>query len=104
MRLELRWVEVDELVPGPVTCLAGRRLDVDLDALRALLVADARLADIRLDLVHPGKRCRVGRVFDVIAPRARLDGEDFPGVLGGVAKAGDGRTLVSPGSRRAVRL
>jgi hypothetical protein len=89
MRLELRWSEVDELSADAATCLSGKRLEVDLDALRAVLAADARLTGIRLDLVHPGERCRIGRVFDVIAPRAKLDcGEDFTGVLGGMAKAG----------------
>jgi glycine reductase complex component B subunit alpha and beta len=98
MRLEIRWSEIEELVAGPATRLAGRRLEVDLDALRALLSADARLSGVRLDLVHPGERCRIGRVFDVIAPRARLDGgENFPGVLGRVAKAGHGRTLALDG-------
>ena len=97
MRLELRWSEVRELLAGSATRLVGPRLEVDLDALRAQLAADARLGEIRLDLVHPGERCRIGRVFDVVAPRARLDGEDFPGVLGAVARAGDGRTLALAG-------
>jgi glycine reductase complex component B subunit alpha and beta len=97
MRLELRWSQVDDVVAGPATQLVGHRLEVDLDGLRALLAADARLTGVRLDLVHPGERCRIGRVFDVVAPRARLDGEDFPGVLGGVARAGDGRTLALAG-------
>jgi glycine reductase len=97
MRLELRWSEVGELTAGSATCLSGTRLEVDLDALRALLATDARLTGIRLDLVRPGERCRIGRVFDVIAPRARLDGEDYPGVLGGVSKVGDGRTLALAG-------
>ncbi len=98
MRLELRWSDVDELVTGSATRLVGKRLEVDLDALRALLSADARLAGVRLDLVRPGERCRIGRVFDVVAPRAKLDGgEDFPGVLGGVARAGHGRTLALAG-------
>jgi glycine reductase complex component B subunit alpha and beta len=97
MRLELRWSDVEDVVAGSATRLSGKRLEVDLDALRTLLSADARLAEIRLDLVHPGERCRIGRVFDVIAPRARLDGEDFPGVLSGVARAGDGRTLALSG-------
>jgi glycine reductase complex component B subunit alpha and beta len=97
MRLELRWSDVDEVVAGAVTRLAGARLEVDLEALRALLVVDARLTEVRLELVHPGERCRIGRVFDVIAPRARLDGEDFPGVLGPVGRAGAGRTLALAG-------
>ena len=97
MRLELAWSVVDDLAAGPATRLAGRRLKVDVDGLRALLSADARLARVRLDLVHPGERCRIGRVFDVIAPRAKLDGDDFPGVLGAVARAGHGTTLALDG-------
>src|SRR6266852_3780415 len=98
MRLELRWSVVDEVVAGSATRLAGKRLEIDLDALRALLSADARLTGIRLDLAHPGERCRIGRVFDVIAPRAKLDGgADFPGVVGPVAKVGHGRTLALAG-------
>src|SRR2546422_1021621 len=98
MRLELRWSVVEEVVAGSATRLAGKRLEVDLDGLRSLLSADARLTGIRLDIVHPGERCRIGRVFDVIAPRAKLDGgEDFPGVLGAVATAGHGRTLALAG-------
>jgi len=98
MRLELRWSVVDDLAPGPATRLAGRRLEVDVDGLRALLAADSRLTGVRLDLVHPGERCRIGRVFDVVAPRAKLDGgEDFPGVVGGVTRAGQGTTLALDG-------
>jgi sarcosine reductase len=98
VRLELRWSDVDTLVAAPVTRLVGKRLEVDLDELRELLSADSRLARIRLDLAHPGERCRIGRVFDVIAPRAKVDGgEDFPGVLGGVGRAGHGRTTALAG-------
>jgi len=97
MRLELRWSDVDDVVPSTTTRLSGKRLEIDLEALGRLLSVDERLVDIRLDLAHPGERCRIGRVFDVVAPRARLDGEDFPGVLGGVARVGDGRTLALAG-------
>src|SRR5262245_14691980 len=98
MRLELRWCDVDEVVAASATRLVDRRLEVDLEALPALRSADGRLAGIRLDLVHPGERCRIGRVFDVVAPRAKLEGgEDFPGVRGAVAKAGEGVTLALGG-------
>src|SRR5215470_3199064 len=97
MRLELRWSEVADLAAGEATRLVGRRLEVGLDGLSAELAADPRLAAIRLDLAHPGERCRIGRVFDVIAPRARMDGPDFPGVLGPVARAGAGRCLALDG-------
>jgi glycine reductase len=98
MRLELCWSRVDEVVAGPTTALSGGRLEVDLDGLRVRLEADPRLGRVRLDLAHPGERCRIGRVLDVIAPRAKLDGgEDFPGVLGPMARAGSGRTAALAG-------
>jgi glycine reductase len=98
MRLEVGWSRIEELVAAPATRLSGRRLDVDLDGLRELLAADPRLARVRLDLAHPGERCRIGRVLDVVAPRAKLDGgENFPGVLGPMTRAGSGKTLALSG-------
>src|SRR5262245_61272064 len=93
MRLALEWVEVEGLRLAAATRLAGRVLEVSADALRAQLAADPRLERVRIDLAHPGEPCRIGRVFDVMAPRAKLGGgEDFPGVLGALGRAGSGRT------------
>jgi len=93
MRLELEWSEITALAAGAVTRLADHALEIDMEALRELLEADPRLERVRLDLTHPGESCRIGRVFDVFAPRARSDGdEDFPGVLGALARTGSGRT------------
>jgi glycine reductase len=98
MRLELAWSSVDELKPASATRHSGRHLDVDLEGLRVRLERDPRLARVRLDLAHPGEACRIGRVLDVMAPRARLDGGvDFPGVLGPLARVGHGRTLAQRG-------
>jgi glycine reductase len=98
MRLELRWSRVEEVTAAGTTRLSGRRLEVDLDGLSALLGADPRLGRVKLDLAHPGERCRIGRVLDVVAPRAKLDGgPDFPGLVGGLARVGSGRTLALAG-------
>src|SRR5881296_2840612 len=51
MRLELHWCEIEALSAAPATRLSDKRLAVDLDALSALLSADARLTGIRLDFV-----------------------------------------------------
>ncbi len=94
MRLTCLWSQVNGLRAGAVTRLVGQDLEVSLEELQALVEADPRLQRVRLDLAHPGESCRIGRVFDVMAPRAKLDGgEDFPGVLGALARAGSGRTL-----------
>jgi glycine reductase len=96
LRLELRWSRVEEMVAARATRLVGARLEVDLDALAARLAADARLAAVRLDLARPGEACRIGRVFDVVAPRAKTApapaprGEDE-------ARSGDAGTRPSAG-------
>ena len=93
MRLELHWSQVETLTAGATTRLAGKALNVHLDELRALLEADARLQRVRLDLTAPSDSCRIGRVIDVMAPRAKMaGGEDFPGVLGQLTRAGSGQT------------
>jgi len=93
MQLTLQWSQVHAVQASTTTRLVEGRLEVDLEALRALLETDTRLQRIRLDLAHPGEACRIGRVCDIIAPRAKLEGgEDFPGVLGALAPAGRGRT------------
>ena len=97
MRLELRWSQVEALAAGAATALSGRRLTVDLEGLGARLAADPRFDGVRLDLAQPGEACRIGRVFDVVAPRARLGGEDFPGVLGALGRTGSGVTLALRG-------
>jgi glycine reductase len=92
MRLELEWWDVRAVRPGDGTRRVGDELEVDLDELRAVVEADSRLLRARVDLVHPGESCRIGRVFDVVAPRAALEGGvDFPGTLGPLARAGRGR-------------
>ncbi|HEV8441314.1 MAG TPA: glycine/sarcosine/betaine reductase component B subunit [Methylomirabilota bacterium] len=98
MRLTLEWLDVRGMRAGPSTRLDGSLLQVNLEELRALLEADHRLERVRVDLAHPGDSCRIGRVLDVMAPRAKLDGgEDFPGLLGALARAGSGRTRALAG-------
>src|SRR5262249_56670317 len=66
---------------------------VEVTTVRGWVERDRRLGSVRVDLAHPGESCRIGRVFDVFAPRAKEDGgADFPGVAGALGRAGSGRT------------
>jgi Glycine/sarcosine/betaine reductase component B subunits len=71
MRLKLHWSQVESVTAGTISRLAGKMLTVHLDVLRALLEADDRLQHVRLDLPAPGDSRRIGRVVDVLAPRAK---------------------------------
>lgn len=93
MRLEIGRYPVQEVVPGACTRLLDRRLEVDLQALRAWLGSDARLGEVELHLARPGESVRLARIFDVAQPRAKVSGPagDFPGILSPVRPAGSGR-------------
>jgi glycine reductase len=43
-------------------------------------------------LAHPGESCRIIRVLDVLEPRHRLSGPNFPGALDPNGLVGDGQT------------
>lgn len=69
-------------------------LTVDHRRLERLLLEDARLGGVRLDVAHPGDSARIVHVLDAVEPRRKIepDGPAFPGVTGPPAMAGRGRT------------
>ncbi len=103
MRLELVVRPVAGLAWGEATALAADTLTVAAADLTGFLLEDGRLAGVDLALTRPGESCRVGPVFDVVEPRAKLDGGvDFPGVLGPARSAGQGTTRVLRGAAVVV--
>src|SRR5690348_16438580 len=93
MRLQIDWTAVAAVTTGSRTRLAGHALEIDISELRSLLETVPRLGRVQIDLAQPGESCRIVRVFDVFAPRAKEDGgEDFPGVVGALARVGSGLT------------
>lgn len=77
--------------------LDGSYLHVDAGELRALLLSDEALEDVTFEHVRPGESCRVGPIFDIIEPRAKDTGADFPGTLTAPHTAGEGTTHVLSG-------
>lgn len=99
MELTLSIHSVAEAHFDHTTRLDGTTLIVDREELRRLALADASLASIDFEIVHPGESCRAGPVFDIIEPRAKApeSGADFPGALGPPVSAGMGTTHVLKG-------
>jgi glycine reductase complex component B subunit alpha and beta len=85
---------------GTATWLADGVLSVDRAALAAHLLEDRRLASVDLELAAPGEACRIGPVFDVVEPRAKVDPAipDFPGAIGPIGAIGYGATIVLRGA------
>ena len=99
MKLELHKVSIQNLKFGASTKVEGQTLVINKEELTKLLLEDARLGAVELELAHPGDSTRIMPVKDAVEPRCKLCGgnEVFPGFIGGVESVGQGATLVLDG-------
>ncbi|MCC7106669.1 MAG: hypothetical protein IT307_16145 [Chloroflexi bacterium] len=99
MRLELDIFNIRDAQFAERTALTDGVLSIDRRQLREMLEEDRRLSRVDVELAHPGERCRILQVADVIEPRAKSNGSgsDFAGTLGPQGNVGEGRTCVLRG-------
>jgi Glycine/sarcosine/betaine reductase component B subunits len=84
MRLGLDILNIKDVQFAEKTSLSGGVLSINRRELQGLLQADRRLSRVDIELAHPGDKCRILQVADVIEPRAKTrgSGNDFAGTLG----------------------
>ncbi len=94
MRLELANFRVKEARFGGQTMYKNGVLQIERNELIALIMRDRRIASAELDLTFPAEETRIIHVRDVVEPRIKVSGPScvFPGILGPVETAGQGRT------------
>ena len=94
MRLDLDLIHIKDVRFGAKTVVEDDVLFIDREELAARLEAEPLFNSVEIDLAHPGESCRIIRVLDVLEPRYRMNGPNFPGALDPNGLVGDGRTLV----------
>ena len=104
MRLTLAIHPVNTITMGDATRLDGKSLTVYGEELRQLILEDARLRGVDIQVATSGEEGRIGVVSDIVEPRAKEtgSGSDFPGVVGPMAVAGSGTTHVLRGAAVTV--
>src|SRR4030042_6610946 len=100
MRLELSILTIQDIKFGDKTAVSGGVLNINCSQVQHLLLEDRRFSQVDIEIAHPGEKCRILKVIDVIEPRAKITNgdEDFPGVVGGQVPAGKGGTGVLEGT------
>lgn len=100
MKLELGKIHIHDVQFGEITKVEKGVLYVNAEELKALILADDRLVDCRIELARPGESVRITPVKDVIEPRVKVEGPGcvFPGVMGKVTEVGQGRTNCMDGA------
>jgi glycine reductase complex component B subunit alpha and beta len=96
MRLDLGLIHVKDVCFGAHTAIDNELLSIDRQELISLLEEERLFEQVEIELAHPGESCRILRVLDVIEPRYRLNGFNFPGAL-------DPNGLVGEGETRALK-
>jgi sarcosine reductase len=94
VRLDLGLIHIKDIRFGPRTAIEDHALVIDRDELIALLEQEPLFDRVEVELAHPGESCRIIRVLDVLEPRYRLNGPNFPGALDPMGLVGDGHTRV----------
>ncbi len=104
MRLILNIHPVNTIAMGDATRFDGTSLTVAGDELKQLILDDARLRGVDIQIAASGEECRIGVISDIVEPRTKEDGSgsDFPGVVGPMAVAGSGTTHVLRGAAVTV--
>ena len=92
MRLDIGNVHVRNVKFGARTSLIGHTLTINKGELVGFLEQAPTFERMEVELAHPGESCRIIRVLDVLEPRYRLEGPNFPGALGPVGLVGEGHT------------
>ncbi|SCZ76478.1 glycine/sarcosine/betaine reductase component B subunit [Acidaminobacter hydrogenoformans] len=100
MKLELRKIQIKDVVFGEKMEVNGGVLTINKDQVVAKLMEDHRVKEIKIDLAKPGEKTRIIPVKDVIEPRVKIEGEGkgFPGVTGKMVQLGDGKVNVLDGA------
>jgi len=94
MRLEIESIDIQAVRPGTHTGVSDHVLYINLKELEEIILRDERILSVELNVTSPGEPVRIVNVVDVIQPRCKLghEKEDFPGYLGKLVIAGQGKT------------
>ncbi len=94
MKLQIESIDIEDIKIGSPSHADNHILTIDLQEIEALILQDERIKSVELSLVYPGDSLRIVNLNDIIQPRCKIDKEnaDFPGWLGKLKLAGQGRT------------
>jgi glycine reductase len=97
MTYELRKIQIKDVQFGAENGISQGILMINEQSVIDLIREDKRIKDVEIQIARPGESVRILPVKDVIEPRAKLDGNTFPGVCAEIEEAGMGVTYALKG-------
>lgn len=81
MSLEVRKISIKDVLFSNENKIDNDILYINLKYLEELVKEDKRIKELCFDIARPGESVRILPVKDVIEPRAKKDGDVFPGIF-----------------------
>ncbi|MGD9559696.1 MAG: glycine/sarcosine/betaine reductase component B subunit [Oscillospiraceae bacterium] len=81
MKLTLEYTNIKDIQFGDKTKIDKGVLTVNTQELKDRILKDPFIKDVRFDIARPGESVRIINIVDMIEPRAKLEGNDWAGVL-----------------------
>lgn len=98
MNLELRKITIKDVQFGDQCKIENGCLYINPKKLEEIVMEDSKVKSVSFDLARPGESVRIVPVKDVIEPRAKLNGDTFPGLFKeDMEEAGSGITYALKG-------
>lgn len=92
MKLDLRKIHIKDIAFGEKISVDNGTLYINKEEIAKVILEDERLSKVTMNIAKPGDSIRIIPVKDVIEPRAKVDGEIFPGIDGKLEEVGSGIT------------
>lgn len=74
MKLSMSSFQVDRIEPANRTIWKDGTLFLNLEELKGLILKDEVIADVSIEVAHPGEKTRIIHVLDAVEPRVKVEG------------------------------
>ena len=98
MRLELDSIKIKDIQESSATAIKDGVLYLNKKELEEELLKDAKIKSVDINIARPGDKTRIICIQDVMQPRCRENGNNFPGFVDKMQIVGNGRTVSLDGA------
>ncbi len=98
MRLELDSIKIKDIQESSATAIKDGVLYLNKKELEEVLLKDEKIKSVDINIARPGDKTRIICIQDVMQPRCRENGNNFPGFVDKMQIVGNGRTVSLDGA------
>lgn len=102
MRLEIDSIKIKDIQESSTTAIKDGVLYLNKKELEELLLKDAKIKAVDINIALPGEKDRIICIQDVMQPRCRIEGNNFPGFVDKMQTVGNGKTVSLDGAAVTV--